>query len=134
MEFTAPKDLGEQCEECCEVYHLSTFAPPACCKTCENLCCCSYNCNSTDDFCNCKPVCNTSSNTGCQRLYQRLKHIPKCPTNCTRISNCPSCCITTSRREVFRPIQMFKSECQLPNYSTIYRKSYDLPTCNLPLH
>lgn len=128
MEFTRQKNFGEQCEESCEPYHLSTFAPPACCKTCENQSCCL--CNSTDDCC----CCNLTCNAGCQRLYQRLKHVPMCPTNCTRISNCPSCCITPTRRDVFRPIQTFKVECQLPIYSTIYRKSYDLPTCHLPLY
>ena len=132
MEFTAPQDLGEQCEENCEAYHLSTFAPPACCQTCENLYCCSCNCNLSDDCCNCKPVCNTTCTAGCQRLYQRLKHIPKYPSNCTRISNYPRCCITPVRRQVFRPIQIFKTECQMPNYTTIYRKSYDVPTCHLP--
>ena len=128
MEFTAPKNLGEQCEECCEVYHLSTFAPPACCNACEN----QGSCN--DSLTGCNPVCNTTCNADCQRLYQRLKHVPKCPSNCTRISNCPFCCITPSRREVFRPIQIFKTDCHLPNYSTVYRKSYDLPTCHLPLY
>lgn len=114
-------DLGEQCEENCDVYHLTTFAPPACEK-----CCSQESCS-----CTCHPTCNSSC---CQRLYQRIKHNTACPPCCPRTSNCEGCSLTPRRRDVIRPVAAVKLQCDPTHYSTIYRKSYDVPTCHLPLY
>ena len=111
--------LDKQCGHDCEDYHLHTTTPPACCNKCNNLsnicdtCCCEH----TD----CKPKC---ADHHCPNFYC-------CGIECTS-SNPPRCstyCLGP-RRKSFRPIPVDRSESCLPNYQTVYGKSYDLPVCH----
>lgn len=122
--------IGQQCQQECDFYHLSIFAPPSSCEKCnqcESLQCCESDIKS---YSRCNPMCTIA----CQRLYQRLKHLPKCPSGCSCTECYQECMITPKRREVIKPCDVIKFQCGPPHYNTIYRKSYDLPTTNLPLY
>lgn len=134
----------EQCKTARDDYHLSTFAPPSCCnQCCCGPCCdCPLTCGPSEPCClepccpeSCcpeVPCCNNICEYSCQNSYSQVKHTQQCLPSCSTTYCNAQCNLTPKRRDVIKPAEVNRPDCPLPEYTTVYRKSYDLSTCNLP--
>ncbi|KAG5669949.1 hypothetical protein PVAND_000238 [Polypedilum vanderplanki] len=118
------------CEELseCSNQFFYPVCPPVCRKCNPHMSSCSCECCSYPDLPYCDPACCTSS--PCLQ-YQRLRPSDGRP-DLSKICLPPQCSLTPPRRQSFKPIRSCTFECCLPLYSTVYRKSFDVPTCKLP--
>lgn len=111
----------------CSDQHFYPACPPVC-KTCNPQMNCSCECCSYPDLPYCDtPCCSPAPCTN----YQRLKPSDGRP-DLSKLCEPSQCSLTPKRRDSFRPVKACTADCCLPLYSTIYRKSYDIPTCKLP--
>lgn len=114
--------------EQCSQKHLTTFCPPVCmkCNPCFSLCDQTFDPISNGVESNFKNSPTNDSNI-CTNRYEVLKHVIKCPTECspTICSNIPK------RRTNYRPV--IRCRCPLTSevctlsYETNYMKYYNTP-------
>lgn len=121
MNWLNSANLPEQAEFNCLPTHLGVFCPPVCTK-CNP--CASRNCD-------CPPIPDCNQFDSCQPHYERVRYVQSCNIHVPK-SNCPTYDLTQRRREGYKPLYICKTQLVSTHYDTVYRRSFDLPTCNPP--